>query len=319
MKPGRLVKLLSAFLIMALFTAGCGPLGKTANKSNGKLTIVATLFPQYDFVKAIAQDKAEVVLLLPPGMEAHAYEPTPQDIVTIQKSDMFIYTGEAMEPWAHRVIEGVKGKAVKVIDVSSGIELLNASEEDHDEEEEDHHHGGVDPHIWTDPVNAEKMVDTISEGLSSVDPKNSEFYSKNAEQYKAELQALDQKFKDMFAKTKSQTIIYAGHFALGYFAKRYSLTFISPYNGFAPDAEPTPQKIAELIKNIKATGINVIYYEELIDPKIARVISNETGAKIELLHGGHNVSRAELESGITYMKLMESNLEKLKEGLGYHE
>lgn len=329
----------SALLIisMVVFTAACGgPDGeasdtlddKNASEANEKIKVVTTLFPQYDFVREIAKEKADVSLLLPPGMEAHSYEPSPQDIVNIQKSNIFIYTGEYMEPWAHRVVESTKGKELVIVDTSKGIELMNEEghhdeheEEHHDEDgkEEHHHHGGKDPHIWLDPVYAQIMVDNIVEGLVKTDPQNENFYKENGEAYKEKLQNLHENFLEAFSKTKYKKIMYGGHFAFGYFAKRYGLEYISPYSGFAPDAEPTPQRVAELIENMKESGLKVIYYEELIDPKVAKVISEQTGAEMMLLHGAHNVTKEELDSGISYIKIMEDNLEKLKQGLGYNE
>ncbi|TCL68536.1 zinc transport system substrate-binding protein [Hydrogenispora ethanolica] len=312
--------LLISLVLAALFVIGpgCGVL----QGATGKLKVVTTLFPQYDFVQEIGKDKVAATLLLPPGVEPHSFEPSPQDIVGIRKADVFVYTGEYMEPWAHKVIEGVKGKKIVIVDTSRGIELMKEEEEheDHDEhegEEEHHHHGGKDPHIWLDPVLARQMVSNIVAGLAKADPQHAAFYKQNGAAYQKRLQKLDREFAAAFAKARTKTIIYGGHFAFGYFAKRYGLKYISPYSGFAPDAEPTPQRIAELIKTIKKTGTKVIYYEELIDPKVAKVIADQTGAKMLLLHGLHNISKAELKAKVSYVTLMEGNLERLKQGLGY--
>ena len=188
----------------------------------------------------------------------------------------------------------------------------------HEPEGDDHSHdhGGYDPHIWLDPINALKMVDNIVSGLAQADPKNGDLYKSNGELYKQKLQSLDSKLVEMFAQTQSKKIIYAGHFAFGYLAKRYGLEHVSPYRGFAPDAEPTPQRIAELIKTVDESNTKVIYYEELVGPKVANVISEQTGAKMLLLHGAHNISKEDLSSGLTYLQIMEGNLQKLREGLG---
>lgn len=290
----------------------------------GKLEVVTTLFPQFDFVREIAGDKVDVSLLLPPGVEPHSYEPSPRDIVDIQKAAVFIYTGKDMEPWADKIIQAAQGKNLLIVDVSEGLELVDhehdhAHDHEHEgehEEEEDHHQEGKDPHIWLDPLYAQKMVDTIVAALAQADPSNANFYRQNGDAYKQELSDLDYKFVQMFAKASTKKIIYAGHFAFGYFARRYGLEHISPYSGFAPDAEPTPQRIAELIKNVKASQGKAIFYEELVDPKVASVIAEQTGAKMLLLHGAHNVSKEDLTSGISYLKIMETNLQSLREGLG---
>lgn len=296
------------FSLLFISNAGC----KIKNvASDGKIQVITTLFPQYDFAKQIAKDKINIRILLPPGIESHSFEPTPKDIADIRKAGLFIYTGRYMEPWAQTLIANTKSDKPCIVDASKVVILM--------QETHGGHHGGLDPHIWVDPVNAAQMVDNILDGLIKVDPANESFYRANAQSYKEELARLHADFTSLFKKTANKNIIYGGHFAFGYFVKRYGLTYQSPYEGFSPDAEPTPQKIASLIKSIKSGGTKYIYYEELIDPKIARVISEETGAKMLLLNGAHNVSKKELESNITYITIMRGNLERLKTGLGYSE
>lgn len=305
-----------------------------AQEGKGKIEVVTTLFPTYDFVKQVGKSKVNVALLLPPGVESHTFEPKPQDVVRINKADVFIYTGKYMEPWADDVLKGISNNNLLVIDASKGIELM--AEDDHDEEGEHHegeaehneeenhdgehehghhHHGGKDPHIWLDLANDQIMVDTIARALAEKDPANSDFYLKNAGNYKAKLADLDRRFKETLSTAKYKTIIYGGHFAFGYFVKRYGLKHDSPYEGFSPNAEPSPKAIAELINKLKVSGSKYIYYEELLEPKVARVIAQESGAKLELLHGAHNVSKDELNKGVTFIDIMEENLKKLKVGL----
>lgn len=337
-------KLIFLIVFIIFLVSGCSFERTNTENDNDRIKIITTLFPQYDFARSIAKDNAEVILLLPPGMEAHAYEPSPQDIANIKKADIFIYTGEAMEPWAHKIIHNLNNESLIVVDASKNIDLMDEDEhddhnhdledahDDHDHDLEDvyddhnhdldgnaHSHDGKDPHIWLDPIYAIEIVNNILEGLVEADPSNASFYQENARAYKDELKELDVKFIEAFEKTKSKTIIYAGHFAFGYFAKRYDLSHISPYVGFTPDAEPTPQRIVKIINAINETGLKAIYYEELIDPKVAKVISDGTGADMYLLHGAHNVTKDELNSGISYIQIMEENLEKLKKGLGYYE
>ncbi len=330
--------LLSLILTIALAT-GCSADQSTETASaSDKVQIVTTLFPQYDFVKQIAGDTVEVTLLLPPGVEAHAYEPTPHDIVKIQNSDVFIYTGEEMEPWAHKVIETVGEDHIVVIEAGQGLFDLAAEEydsddhdhdsedhdqdaEDHDNEAEDHDHdhSGADTHIWLDPVKAQVMLQNIEAGLVKVIPENAALYSENSRAYQNEIEMLNTAFKEVFSKTESKTIVSGGHFAFGHFIKRYGLEYKSPYVGFAPDAEPTPKRIAELIDFIRESHVRAIFYEELVDPRVATVIADETDAQMLMLHAVHNVSKEELESGASYVEIMKQNLENLKIGLGYKE
>lgn len=313
--------------LIILITSGCSPAPAASTdtaQDSGKLHVITTLFPLYDFSRTMLGEQGDVSLLLPPGVESHAYEPTPQDIVRINKADVFIYTGEFMEPWAHKILEAVENKNLVIIDASSGIELM-AEDDDHESEsaesaeEEEVHAEGVDPHIWLDPVLASQMTDTIANGLIQASPELKDAIEANQTVLKSDLEALNQNFIETFKKTEYNKIIYGGHFAFGYFAKRYGLDHVSPYQGFSPDAEPTPARIGELIETLNASETKVIYFEELIDPRVAKVIAEETGAEMLMLHGAHNLSKDELASGITYIGIMEQNLENLKKGLGYRE
>lgn len=281
-----------------------------------KLEVITSLYPIYDFSIQIGKDRVNVSLLLPPGVEAHTFEPKPRDIIRINKADIFIYTGKFMEPWIDDVLAGIRNKKLLVVDTSKGIELIGESS---DEEKGHHHHGDKDPHIWLDLANAQKMVDSIAQAFAKQDPSNGDFYFKNAREYKTKLQELDEKFRQTFARCRHRTFICGGHFAFGYFAKRYNLNFVSPYKGFSPDSEPTPRSIAELIEKIRRLGLKYIYYEELIDPKVARAISRETGVKLLLLNGGHNITKEQLERDVSFLSIMEDNLNNLKLGLECQE
>jgi len=313
------MKAISVILFFVLFSAVNFTFAEET-AARRKLQIITTLFPLYDFSKEIGKDKVDVALLLPPGIEAHAFEPKPMDIVKINNADIFIYTGRYMEPWVEDMLRGISNKRLLVVDASEGIPLMDEREEKagHSLEEAEHNqhdHGGVDPHIWLDLGNAQIMADTIASAFVSKDRRNGAFYLDNAKEYKAKLAALDGHFKETFSRCRLKTFIYGGHFAFGYFARRYGLTYISPYRGFSPDAEPTPKSIADLINKMKKLRIKYIYYEELIDPKVARVIADETGAKLLLLNGAHNVSKKDLERGVSFTSIMEEDLNRLKLGL----
>lgn len=303
--------------ILLILLLGC--FSAFAQESKVKLEVVTTLFPTYDFAKQIGQDKVNISLLLPPGVESHTFEPKPQDVVRINKADVFIYTVKDMEPWVEDLLKGVSSKNLAIVDSSLGIELMSGDDHEHEHAEEDehghHHQGKKDPHIWVDLGHAQTMVDTIAKALADKDPDNREFYLKNAEEYKIKLAEIDSRFKETLSTAKHKTIIYGGHFAFGYFTRRYGLEHASPYDGFSPNAQPSPKAIGDLIKKLRTSGIKYIYYEELLDPKVARVIAQETGAKLELLHAAHNISKGELNRGVTFLDIMEDNLKKLKVGL----
>lgn len=293
------------------------PTTELATEPEAKLSIIASLFPQYDFARQIVGDKGQVTLILPPGIEPHSFEPTPQDMVKLYASDLFLYTGDIMEPWAGRLVGDYKGV---LVDLSQNIDLHETHEDDHDHEHEDSHEDSLlDPHFWTDPLYAVVMVESIRDALVSTDPENASSYEANAQDLIDDLMDLHSNIKKVVENSDSDTIISGGHFAFGYFVERYDLHHMSPYEGFSPDAEPTPRKLAELIEVIRETDAAAIFYEELVDPKVAKVISDEANVEMLLLHGAHNVTKEELESGKTYIDFMYENLERLKVGLGYHE
>ncbi|MDX9917257.1 MAG: zinc ABC transporter substrate-binding protein [Gudongella sp.] len=315
----KLILLITLIMIlMLLFISGCtkDEINQRDNDDSvdGKITVVATLFPQYDFARTIGGDKINVKLILPPGVEPHSYEPTPMDVIQMNKSELFLYTGEDMEPWAFNMIQNLEAEGVLVIDLSKSIELMDS---DHEHTEDDSH--AKDPHYWTDPNLASVMVEDILQAILNLDSPNANYYTGNADRLKSELSQLDQDIRNAIEKMGSRTILSGGHFAFGYFAHRYGLISMSPYEGFSPNAEPTPKSISELIDTIKETGAKAIFYEELIDPKVARIISEESGAEMLMLHGVHNVSQNELESGKSYVDFMYENLENLKTGLGYND
>ena len=304
------LKKIAIFLLVSLLLAGCSSQPQAAASDTG-LQVVATLFPQYDFARAVAGELAQVTLLLPPGMESHSYEPSPQDIIRIDQSDVFLYTGPYMEAWADGIAQSLTSD-VAVVDVSVGLALDPV--ESHEEGHSGHVHN-YDPHIWTDPTMAMVMVDNIAAAFCQADPANEDAYLANAAAYKQQLAELDAAFMEAVAQGQRTTICFGGRFALHYFAKRYGLSCIAAYDSCSEETEPSAQAVARITDAILEQGIPVIYYEELTEPKVANAIAQETGAKALLLHSCHNVSKTDLAAGVTYLSLMEQNLVNLKEGL----
>ncbi|WP_457576031.1 metal ABC transporter solute-binding protein, Zn/Mn family [Desulfomarina sp.] len=278
-----------------------------------KLHVVTSIFPLYDFARQVGGEKVEVRLLLPPGIEAHGFSPTPRDLVTVSRADLFLYTSRFLEPWAEAVVSAMGGDQGRVVEV--GREII-AHQMKHHKPVGDHEgHGGIDPHIWLDPLNAVEMVNVISSVLVEMDPGNGGFYRQNSRIYVEKLVEFDRDTKEILGNCRLKTIVSGGHFAFGPFAARYGLKAVSPFKGYSPNGQPSPRAIAGLVDIIRKTGSGVIFHEELVQPKIARVIAEETGVKLLLLHGIHNVSRDELERGETWLSLMKKNVANLKQGL----
>ncbi|MBU3924853.1 zinc ABC transporter substrate-binding protein [Patescibacteria group bacterium] len=329
-------KILFAIGVVTIIVLGIYAVSNIAQKSKNdsqKITIVATLFPLYDFVKNVGQDKVEVLLLLPPGIEAHSFEPKPSDIVRINEADLLVYTGKFMEPWAEDIIKGITGDKVKVVDASTGIELMKEGEDrEHEHKEDGHEHeeitqqkeaehghehhrpSGVDPHIWLDFDNAKIMVDNIAKAMAEKDAANADYYQKNATEYKNQLTKLDNEYETALFECKTKKIIYGGHYAFGYLAHRYGLEHIAA-QGFSPDAEPTAPDLINLVEQIKKDNIGYVFYEELTSPKIAEIIAVETKTKMLLLNAAHNLAKEDFENNVSFLSIMENNLKNLSIGL----
>lgn len=283
-------------------------------KPDNKLRVIATIFPIYDMARNIGGDKVKVTMLLPPATDAHNYELKPNDIVRISKADLFLYVNMEMEHWAYKVIAATSSNTRMLpVETGSGITMLPLTGNDKDEDE-DHHSSKFDPHIWLDFSNAQKMADNIAAALVKIDQSHSDYYLKNAAEYKNKLAALDNKFRTGLAGCKNRTILHAGHWAFAYLANKYGLKYYSVYNVSA-DSEPEPQKIMALIQQIKDAKVRYIYSEDLINPRLAETISRETGVGLLKLNNGHAVSKAQISRGVSFLSLMEENLVNLKRGM----
>ena len=299
------------FVVLALLSA-C----QTTVQDEDKPQIMVSLFPQYDIIRQIAQDKVDVELFLPAGSEPHSYEPSASTLMKIVEADLFVYSSDELEPWVKRLVEGNASENLIVLDASNGITLLEA-DHGHEGEDEDEEELAFDPHYWLDPQNMIIMSESIRDALIEIDPENEAFYIENANSYIASLKELDSNWQDLFDRAQLNQIIYGGHFAFGYLSHRFGLEILSPYSGYAPDAEPSAQALAGLMDVLAEKEINVIFYEELIDPRVARIIAEQAKVKIEVLHGAHNLNAEEMQAGWTYVSIMEDNIEKLKEALRY--
>lgn len=280
------MKKICIFIACLLLVTGCN------TKEKDRLTIVTTMFPQYDFVRTIVKDKADVLLLVQPGMETHHYDPTPSDMVTILNADLFVFNGERMESWANRMLVDVEKD--KILDLSTTVLTLKE-----------------DPHIWTSPRNVQKMVQSITEKLCNIDTKNCAFYQEQSENYKSELQILDQEFIEIQKEVKTP-LIFGSRMAITYFLNDYGFEAISAYANCGSETEPSLKSVSSLIEKIKEENIPYIFYQELENLDITNTILAETKKDALLFHSCHNVTKEEFERGETYLSLMKKNAENLR-------
>ncbi|MDR1970668.1 MAG: metal ABC transporter substrate-binding protein [Treponema sp.] len=291
------------------------------DSGSGAVKVVTTVFPPYDFVRAIAGDKVQVTMLLPPGAESHSFEPTPRDIVRIQSCDIFVYVGGESDAWAERIldsIESVKTGKVKVLALMDMVEVVEeeiVEGMEEEEEEEEGEEAEYDEHVWTSPRNAKLIVQSLTGALCEADSANAALYRQNAADYQAKLDQLDSAFKAVVDGARRRTIIFGDRFPFRYFADAYGLSYYAAFPGCSTETECSAATIAFLIDKIRDEGIPVIFHIELSNEKIADTISEATGAKKLLLHACHNVSRREMDDHASYLALMQGNVERLREAL----
>lgn len=307
-------KLISLFIVLVL----CLPLcccTDNESENDGRIKIVASLFPQYDFAKNIAGGKADVTLLLPYGAESHSFDPSMKDITAISDADLFIFTGENMEAWTSSFIKNVP-EGCKILDVSKSIEKKSLSSDHSHESGHSEHTQNVDPHIWTSPKNAVLIALSIATELSNLDPDNADYYAENLTRYISELDYLDQNIRQVIDGSSKNKLYFGGKFSFLYFVEEYGLTYMSLYDSCSESSEPSAKKLNEMIEDMKINDAKVIFFPELSDPKAAQTIAQTVGAQASLLHSCHNISANESKEGKTYISIMYENLENLKEALG---
>lgn len=314
-------RLLCVLLLCLLPAAGCAPAEPPGETTKG-LRIVATVFPAYDFARAAAGDLAEVALLLPPGAESHSYEPTPSDILAVQACDLFIYLGGESDAWVDTILGSVdmRGESMRMLDC---VDLLE--EEIREGMREPPGHGGhaghgevleMDEHVWTSPRNAAAITRAVGARLGALDSGNAAAYAAYAGDYAARIDALDGELSSFFNGLEKKTIVFGDRFPLRYFAEEYGLDYYAAFPGCGAQTEPSAATIAFLIGKVEAEGLSTVWYIEFSNHLVADSIAEAAGAGTAMLHTCHNVSKAEMESGATYLSLMEGNLEALRARMG---
>ncbi len=300
----------------ALFASGCK---KGEEKPFVGLQVVTTLFPLFDFARTIAGGKAQVTMLLPPGVEPHTFEPKPEDLIRISRAGLFIYTSRYMEPWAEKIITGIDNKTLRVVNAGERVTYrAGAGKDEHDPGqgggEHNHEQKKLDPHVWLDFTNAALMVDTILDGFIAADPGNGTLYRQNAEALKTRLVALDRRYRKELSSCSTRKLLHGGHYTFGYLAGRYELEYHA-LSGISSDSEPSAERMVALVREIRSSGARYLFAEELLSPRLTETLAQETGVGVLMLHGAHNLSRDDLSRGVTFFDLMDRNLEQLQKGL----
>jgi zinc transport system substrate-binding protein len=237
-------------------------------------------------------------------------------MMRLTKARLFLYLSADMEVWVSRLVADAPA-TLRVRAVGPPPAADEPGEEPHDHSDEClHESASHDPHVWLDPLQALAMVDRIAAALAEADPVNAPAYHANAAALQSRLMALHQEIQAALANCRSRVIICGGHFAFGHFTARYGLEHLSPYSGFSPNAQPSPRALAQLVRRMREGNASAIFYEEILDPRLARVLADETGAQLLPLHSLHNRTPDDVANGATYFSLMRRNLESIQAGLG---
>ena len=293
------------------------------NDSDCRPTILTTTFPAYDFARQLVGNWVDVQLLLPPGMESHTYEPTPQDILKIQNSKLFIYTGGESEHWLMGLLASLGLDTPRTMAMMDCV-LMQKEYAPSIGEKHSQHYGKLhnevelDEHVWTSPKNVksiiEKLEKVIRDSLSLPDEALKEI-ADNAAAYICALDKLDISFQTVVAEGRRDKIVFGDRFPFQHLAVDYGLRYSAAFPNCSEDSEPSAQTIILLIQEIRNEKIPVVFYIEFSNRQIVKIFAEETGAIPILLHSCHNVTRAEMEAGVTYLSLMEQNVNALREAL----
>ena len=326
MKKNRILLTICLLVLVCCMQllSGCKKEGREPvtedTQPNSTIRIVTAIFPLYDFARAVCGNgsqfiHADISMLLSPGMETHSYEPTPQDMIKIQDCDLFLYIGGESDAWVEELLSSMD-QPVHTLRLMDVVDLL---EEEGEEDETEY-----DEHIWTSPANAVKMMEAIRDeicalvnrrqaelGVESYVPI-SDMYAGYADTYIDAIKELDEEYRTFFDSVSNKTLFFGDRFPFLYLVKEYGLSYYAAFPGCYEGSEPSAADITKLIDEARALSVDTIYYIEFSNHQIADVIAESTGAATAMIHSCHNVSKEDFEAHVTYLELMQNNLETFK-------
>ncbi|MCL5003689.1 MAG: zinc ABC transporter substrate-binding protein [Patescibacteria group bacterium] len=266
-----------------------------------KIEVAASFYPLAFFAQEIGGNRAKVINITPSGAEPHDYEPTPKDLLSVYRSSVFILNGGGIDPWAQKIVPELKARGVIVVNMS---EIIKMRQEIPGEP------STADPHIWLSPTLAEEEVFAISRSLIKADIQGKLDYEENRDRVVNELKAVDGEYRSGLSSCRQKDFVTT-HAAFGYLAERYHLSQVS-ITGLSPDAEPSPQKLSEIVKIIREKRIKYILFETLVSPKLAQTLAYETGIKTLTLNPLEGLTWAQKANSVDYFSVMRDNLKVLK-------
>ncbi len=323
----KIIAVIAAAALLIGSLASCGSGGKTPSGS-GKPHIVATIFPEYDWVMNILGDDpagADVTMLLDNGVDLHSFQPTAADILSIATCDMFIYVGGESDKWVEDALKKSTNKDMVIIDL---LEVLGdaAKEEEMSEgmQEEDHEHDHeeegpeYDEHVWLSLKNAAALTESISQAIQKLDPANAEKYKSNTAAYIEKLNALDAQYKSTAQSARFKTLLFGDRFPFRYLTDDYGLKYYAAFSGCSAETEASFETISFLSQKMDELSLPAVMTIEKTDHRIAETIVRSTAAKnqkILTLDSMQSVTAKDAAGGATYLSIMENNLSVLKDAL----
>lgn len=279
-------------------------------RSTGKISVVTTIFPYYDFARSVSKGTCDVDMLLKPGSDVHSFEPTPSDILKIRNADLFIYNGGESDEWVDSILEslGDTDKPV-VMKMTDYVKPLTEMDADHHVEDEE------DEHIWTSLDNAKTLVSKISDEVSKLDQKHKTVYNKNGLDYIEKISKVQSEIENTVNSSESKKIVVGDRFPLLYFATEFSLDWECAFPGCSTETEPSLDRLSKLTDTIEKDKIKTILKLEMSENKVADTLADETNTKVRTFYSAESVSKEEFANNVTYVDLMERNNNALKEAL----
>ena len=336
MKKFISVLLITVMALMNFSACGNGGVGTSDRTESGtddsakKIKVVTTIFPEYDWVRQIAGDRTSdmnTIMLLDNGVDLHSYQPTADDIANISDCDLFIYVGGESDAWVDDALKNAVNKDMKVIDLldvlgnsikeEEVVEGMQAEEEESEEGEEEEG-PEYDEHVWLSLRNAEALCKAIEEDLAKIDPNNAEVYQKNNEAYTEKLSALDKEYRSAVDSSANKTLLFGDRFPFRYLVDDYGLKYYAAFVGCSAETEASFATVKFLAEKADKLGLKNVMTIEKSDQKIAKTIIENTKSKdsnILTLDSMQSVTSDDVKNGTTYLSIMESNLEVLKEAL----
>ncbi|MEK4538499.1 zinc ABC transporter substrate-binding protein [Peribacillus sp. FSL K6-1552] len=309
--------LLSLFLVTALFLSGCGnSKGETTDTDKNILNVYTTVYPLQYFTEAIGGEYVNVETVYPPGTDEHSFDPSQKDIVKMAESDLFFYIGYNLEGFVTKAEPILSKEGVTTVAVGETVHLdedEHAHENEHAHEEDGHDHGGVNPHLWLDPIYSIEMANSIKDELTKQMPEQKGYFDSRFNELSEKLKALDEKFSTTIESGRTNKIIVS-HSAYGYWEERYGLEQIG-VTGLTSSNEPSQKELGKIVTMADKENLHYVIFEQNISSKLTEIIQKEMGAKSLELHNLSVLTDKDIEAGEDYFSLMEKNIKTLQTAL----